>query len=144
VDTGLNVVHVDDVAHGHLLAYERGRVGERYILGGDDMSLRQILKEVARLVGRPDPRIRLPHNLVLPIAYVAEAFARIAGKGEPIATVDGVRLAKKFMYFKSDKAKRELGYGWRPAAQAIADAVEWFRAHGYLERGRGISRALSP
>ena len=136
VDTGLNVVHVDDVALGHLLAFERGRVGERYILGGEDMSLRQILAEVARLVGRPPPRLRLPHNLVLPIAYVAEAVARVRGKGEPIATVDGVRLARKFMYFKSDKARRELGYGSRPAREAIADAVTWFRAHGYLEHGR--------
>ncbi len=132
VDTGLNVVHVDDVAHGHLLAFARGRLGERYILGGDNMSLRQILAEVARLTGRPPPRIRLPHNLVLPIAYAAEAWARLAGRGEPIATVDGVRLAKKYMYFKSDKAARELGYGARPAAEAIADAVRWFGANGYL------------
>jgi len=130
VDTGLNVVHVDDVAEGHWLAHERGRVGERYILGGENMSLREILVEVARLVGRPPPRVRLPHDLVLPIAYVAEAIARLRGRGEPIATVDGVRLAKKFMYFKCDKAARELGYTSRPAVQAIADAVAWFRAQG--------------
>ena len=136
VDTGLNVVHVDDVARGHVLALERGRVGERYILGGENMTLKEILVEVARLVGRPPPRLKLPHNLVLPIAYVAEAVARVRGKGEPIATVDGVRLAKKFMYFTCDKARGELGYAPRPAQEAIADAVAWFREHGYLRHGR--------
>ena len=132
VDTGLNVVHVDDVAAGHLLAFARGRVGERYILGGENMSLRQILEEVSRLSGRKPPRLRLPHDLVLPVAYLAEAIARLAGGREPLVTVDGVRLAKKFMYFASDKARRELGYGARPAREAIADAIAWFRAAGYL------------
>jgi dihydroflavonol-4-reductase len=132
VDTGLNVVHVDDVAEGHLLAFERGHVGERYILGGENMSLRQILEEVARLTGREPPRFRLPHDLVLPIAYLAEAVARVAGAREPMVTVDGVKLAKKFMYFACDKARRELGYSARPAREAIADAVAWFRANGYL------------
>ena len=132
VDTGLNVVHVDDVAEGHLLAFARGRVGERYILGGEDMSLRQILEEVARLTGRRPPRLRLPHDLVLPIAYLAEAVARVAGGHEPIVTVDGVKLARKLMYFASEKARRELGYRARPAREAIADAVAWFRAEGYL------------
>lgn len=128
VDTGLNVVHVDDVAEGHLLAFARGRVGERYILGGENMSLRQILEEVARLTGRQPPRLRLPHEIVLPIAYLAEAVARVAGGREPAVTVDGVKLARKFMYFASDKARRELGYRARPAREAIADAVAWFRA----------------
>jgi dihydroflavonol-4-reductase len=131
VDTGLNVVHVDDVAEGHLLAFERGVAGERYILGGENMSLRQILAAVARLSGRRPPAIRLPHDLILPVAYVAEAVARVFG-GEPMVTVDGVRLAKKFMYFTCDKAARVLGYRARPAAQAIADAVAWFRDNGYL------------
>ncbi len=134
VDTGLNVVHVDDVAEGHLLAFERGRVGERYILGGENMTLRDILGEVARLAGRRPPRFRLPHGLVLPIAYCAEAIARITGRGEPIVTVDGVRLARKYMYFSCDKARRELGYAPRPASEALADAVRWFRDNGYLDR----------
>jgi dihydroflavonol-4-reductase len=92
---------------------------------------------VARLVDRKPPALRLPHALVLPVAYAAEAWARLSGRGEPVATVDGVRLAKKFMYFRCDKARRELGYAARPARQAIADAVAWFRANGYLGPGRG-------
>jgi len=131
VETGLNVVHVEDVAEGHLRAFERGRVGERYILGGADMTLREILGEIAALTGRAAPRLRLPHNVVMPIAYMAEAVARISGS-EPVATVDSVRMARKLMYFSSAKAGRELGYAPRPAAAALADAVAWFESHGYL------------
>ena len=131
VDTGLNVVHVDDVARGHLLAFEKGVVGERYILGGEDMSLKHILVEIAAITGRPAPRVRLPHNLILPIALVAEAWTRLRGGGEPFVTVDGVRMAKKRMYFSSAKARRDLGYGARPARQALADAIAWFRENGY-------------
>jgi dihydroflavonol-4-reductase len=131
VDTGLNVVHVDDVARGHLLAFEKGVVGDRYILGGEDMSLKHILDEIAAITGRPAPRVRLPHNLRLPVALVAEAWTRLSGGGEPFVTVDGVRMAKKWMYFSSAKARRELGYGPRPARQALADAIAWFRENGY-------------
>ncbi len=131
VDTGLNVVHVDDVARGHLLAFEKGVVGDRYILGGEDMSLKHILDEIAAITGRPAPRVRLPHNLILPVALVAEAWTRLSGGGEPFVTVDGVRMAKKWMYFSSAKARRELGYGPRPARQALADAIAWFRENGY-------------
>ena len=131
VDTGLNVVHVDDVADGHLAAYHHGVVGERYILGGENLSLREILEEVARAAGRRPPRIRLPHAVVLPIAFVSECWARLAG-GEPLATVDGVKMAKKHMYYSSSKAERELGYQHRPASEAIRDAVHWFEAQGYL------------
>jgi len=131
VDTGLNIVHVDDVARGHLLALDRGRSGERYILGGEDLELRELLAQVAALTGRAAPRVRLPHALVLPLAYVAEALARVSGRGTQI-TVDGVRMARKRMYFSSAKAARELGYTARPARAAVADAVEWFRREGYL------------
>jgi len=131
VDTGLNVAHVDDVARGHLLALERGRPGERYILGGDDMRLERILGEVAAAVGRRPPQVRLPHRAVLPIAHLAEAWARLGGSGEPLATVDGVRMSRKLMFFSSQRARRELGYEWRPAEEAIGDAVRWFRAQGY-------------
>jgi dihydroflavonol-4-reductase len=131
VDTGLNVVHVDDVAAGHLLAYERGRAGQCYILGGEDMTLRQILAEIARLSGRKPPAIRLPHAAVLPVAYVAEALAGLTGR-PPRATVEGVRLSRKRMFFSSAKAVRELGYRWRPPVQAFEDALAWFRAHGRL------------
>ncbi len=126
VDTGLNIVHVDDVAEGHLLAFHHGRVGERYILGGTDLSLRQILTIIAALVGRRPPRVRLPLSLALPLAYAAEACARI-GRFETRITVDGVRMARHHMYFSSAKAARELGYRWRPPEQALADAVRWFQ-----------------
>ena len=132
VDTGLNVVHVDDVAAGHVQAFDRGRPGRRYVLGGEDMSLRSILGEVARSTGRKPPRWRIPHEAVLPVAHVAEAWARLARGGEPFVTVDGVRLAQKRMYFSSRRAAEELGYRPRPAREAIRDAVAWFRDNGYL------------
>ena len=132
VDTGLNIVHVDDVAAGHLLAYERGKPGERYILGGQDMSLREILEVIARLEGRNPPRVRLPYGLVLPIAYVAEGFARLTGRSGRI-TLEGVRMSRKKMFFSSAKAARELGYRWRPPVQAFEDAIRWFRDNGLLQ-----------
>jgi dihydroflavonol-4-reductase len=132
VDTGLNIVHVDDVAAGHLLAYERGRPGERYILGGQDMSLREILEAIARLEGRSPPRIRLPYGVVLPIAYLAEGFARLSGRSGRI-TLEGVRMSRKKMFFSSAKAVRELGYRWRPPVQAFEDAIRWFRDNGMLK-----------
>ncbi|HEX2789182.1 MAG TPA: hopanoid-associated sugar epimerase [Steroidobacteraceae bacterium] len=125
VDTGLNIVHVDDVAAGHLLAYQHGRIGERYILGGTDLSLQRILAMIALASGRRAPRLRLPLTLLLPVAYAAEALARLTGR-ETRITVDGVRMARHRMYFSSAKAVRELGYRWRPAQQAIDDAVRWF------------------
>jgi dihydroflavonol-4-reductase len=131
VDTGLNIVHVDDVAAGHLLAFHRGRPGERYILGGKDMTLREILVEIAQLAGRKPPTIRLPTGVVLPIAYVAEAVARITGRPGRI-TVEGVRMARKRMFFSSDKARRELGYEWRAPTEALRDAIAWLREQGSL------------
>jgi dihydroflavonol-4-reductase len=131
VDTGLNLVHVDDVAAGHLAALRRGRIGERYILGGDDMTLGKMLAEISRLAGRRAPTTRLPRQLVYPIAYGAEAAARFTGK-EPFATVDGIRMAKYKMYFSSAKARRDLAYRSRRALEALADAYHWFRDAGYL------------
>jgi dihydroflavonol-4-reductase len=131
VDTGLNVVHVDDVAEGHWLAYLKGVRGERYVLGGHDMSLREILCQIAAIVGRKPPRISLPHAVVMPVAYLAEAWARISGR-PPLATREEVRMARKHMYFSSRKAQRELGYRARPARAALEDAVRWFHEHGYL------------
>jgi len=131
VDTGLNIVHVDDVAAGHLLAFHRGRPGERYILGGQDMTLREILFEIAQLVGRKPPRVRLPTGVVFPIAYVAEAVARVTGRPGRI-TVEGVRMARKRMFFSSDKARRELGYEWRQPTEALRDAIAWLREQGSL------------
>jgi dihydroflavonol-4-reductase len=131
VDTGLNVVHVDDVAVGHLLAYERGAIGRRYVLGGTDMTLRDILAACARISGRSSSPVRLPHGAVLPMAYVAEALARATGR-TPRVTVDGVRLSRKHMYFSSERAVQELGYRARPPAEALRDAADWFRKHGYV------------
>jgi dihydroflavonol-4-reductase len=131
VDTGLNIVHVDDVAAGHLLAFHRGRPGERYILGGQDMTLREILFEIAQLVGRKPPRVRLPTAVVLPIAYVAEAVARVTGRPGRI-TLEAVRMSRKRMFFSSDKARRELGYQWRPPTEALRDAIAWLREQGSL------------
>ena len=131
VDTGLNVVHVDDVAAGHLLAFERGRIGERYILGGENMTLREILVQICRLADRSPPRIRLPHSALLPVAYASEALARLTG-GRTRVTVEAVRLARKHMYFSSARAASELGYRWRPPARAFADALLWFRQQGMV------------
>ncbi len=132
VDTGLNLVHVDDVARGHLLAYEAGRVGERYILGAQNMTLKKILFELSAVTGYPKPKVRLPHNLVLPVAYIVETLARLTGHENPMLTVDGIRLAKKQMFFSQQKAKRELGFRPRPVKEALEDAVAWYRQHGYL------------
>ena len=132
VDTGLNVVHVDDVAAGHLLAWRRGVIGERYVLGGDNMSLAEILTEIARICGRKPPTIRIPHAAIMPIAHLSELWTRITGGSEPFVTVDGVKMARKKMYFSSDKAVRELGYHARPAHEGLVDAVAWFRENGYL------------
>lgn len=126
VDTGLNIVHVDDVAEGHWLAFQHGVVGERYVLGGFNLSLREILTEIAEIAGRSPPKLCLPHAVVMPVAYVAEAWARLTG-ANPLATVEEVRMSKKRMFFSSAKAERELGYKPRPARLALEDAVQWFR-----------------
>jgi dihydroflavonol-4-reductase len=126
VDTGLNLVHVEDVAHGHLLAFDAGTVGRRYILGGEDLSLRQILTAIAKLANRAPPMMEIPRAAILPIAIVGEAWAWLTNGSEPQITVDGLRMSLKKMYFDSSRARRELGYVSRPAAAAIAAAVEWF------------------
>jgi dihydroflavonol-4-reductase len=131
VDTGLNIVHVDDVAMGHLLAYKHGTLGERYILGGQDMTLRQILREISGLVGRRAPSIRLPYGVVLPMAYVAEGWAKITGRSGRL-TLEGVRMSRKHMFFSSEKAVRELGYTYRAPVLAFEDAIRWFRQTGRL------------
>jgi len=130
VDTGLNIVHVDDVAAGHILALERGAIGRRYILGGENLSLRDILTMIATLCGREPPRIRLPRRLVFPVAYASEAWAWLTRGPEPQATVDGLKMAAKKMYFDSARAMAELGYQARPAQRALEDAIGWFRLHG--------------
>jgi dihydroflavonol-4-reductase len=132
VDTGLNLVHVDDVADGHLAAFDRGRIGEHYILGGEDMSLAAMLGEIARIVGRKPPTLAIPRLAVYPLAIAAEAVAYLTGK-EPFVTLDGLKMAAKKMYFSSAKAQAELGYHYRPPALALQDAIDWFGHAGYLK-----------
>lgn len=132
VDTGLNLVHVDDVAAGHLLALTKGRIGERYILGGQDVLLGDMLAEIARRTGRSAPKLRLPRRLIFPVAYAAEALAYFTGR-EPFVTTTGLRLAKDRMFFTSAKAERELSYRARPYGEAVGEAIAWFRQHGYLK-----------
>ena len=129
VDTGLNIAHVDDIAVGHLQAYKNGQRGRRYVLGGTDMTLKQILAEIADIVGRKPPKVRLPHAAVLPVAYAAEGFARMFG-GIPVATVEEVLMSKKRMFFSWNRAREELGYTARPARLALEEAVHWFYENG--------------
>jgi dihydroflavonol-4-reductase len=126
VDTGLNIVHVDDVAEGHCLAETAGVVGRRYVLGGDDLTLKAILGLIAGMTGRRAPSIELPRAPLYPLAWLSECYARLVGGPEPQLTIDGLRMSRKRMWFSSERARRELGYRWRPAAEALTDAVAWF------------------
>ncbi len=138
VDTGLNIVHVDDVAQGHLLAYTHGRIGERYILGGDNLTLAAILTRIARIAGRRPPSLRLSRHWLWPVAAAAQAYARVHKSATPLVTWDELRMASKYMFFDSAKARRELGYHPRSADDALADAVAWFLA---TEHARGAKPA---
>jgi dihydroflavonol-4-reductase len=131
VDTGLNLVHVDDVAAGHLAALRRGVIGERYILGGENVLLGSMLADVANSVGRRPPTLRFPIAALYPIAFGAELWARVTGHA-PFATVDGLRMARHHMFFNDAKARRDLGYTSRPYREAIADAIAWFKQAGYV------------
>ncbi|EME71974.1 nucleoside-diphosphate-sugar epimerase [Paramagnetospirillum caucaseum] len=129
VDTGLNIVHVDDVAEGHLLALDKGRIGERYILGGDNLTLADILNRIAGITGGRPPLMKLPRWPLYPLALGAETWARLFG-GEPFVTMDGLKMSRWHMFFSSAKAERELGYRHRPADEALDAAVEWFKSIG--------------
>lgn len=131
VDTGLNLVHVDEVARGHVAALRRGRIGERYILGGENVRFAQMLAAIAALAGRRPPRLRIPWYAALPVALAAEAASRVTGR-EPLATLEGVRHARNRMFFSTAKAEQELGIRARSYQAALADALDWFRGAGYL------------
>ena len=131
VDTGMNLVHVEDVADGHLLASEWGAIGRRYVLGGEDVTLGRMIGDICALVGRPAPRVKLPVGPLFPLAYAAEAVARITGR-EPFVTVDSLRMARHHMYYSSARAHAELGYTARPYTEALADAAAWFRQAGMI------------
>ena len=132
LDTGLNAVHVDDVADGHMLAFEKGEIGERYILGGENLPLRDLIEIVTDHVGRSGPWLRLPCAPLYPVAWVAEMISRVT-KQEPVVTVDTLKMASHHMFYSSDKAKQKLGYAPRPAREALTDAVDWYRENRYLD-----------
>jgi dihydroflavonol-4-reductase len=133
VDTGLNLVDVRDVAEGHLLAWHKGVVGERYILGGKDMSLREILEALAATVGRPAPKLRIPLPLAVAAGYLANGVAALTGR-PPRIPLEGVKMARYKMYVSSEKAHRDLGYRPSPPEPALERAVAWFRDHGYEKK----------
>jgi len=143
LETALNVVHVDDVGRGHVLAYERGQVGRRYVLGGEDLALAELFASVTGLVGRKPPRLRLAPGTLLPYAAVAEMWARATG-GVPRVTRDELVMARRPMRFSSARAERELGYAHRPAAAALADAVGWFVEKGRVRLPAGGAPLLAP
>ncbi len=136
VDTGLNVAPVEDVAAGHLLAAEKGRAGERYILGGRNMTLKQILDALAPIAGRPAPRVKLPHAVALAAGYADEFFARVAGR-EPKIPVEGVKMSRHRMFVESDKAERELGYAKTSVEAALKRAVRWYEDRGCVANHSG-------
>ncbi|MCC6264836.1 MAG: NAD-dependent epimerase/dehydratase family protein [Bryobacterales bacterium] len=130
IETGLNVVDVEDVARGHFLAFEHGMAGERYILGGENLTMREILELLSEESGVPAPRWKLPYGVAMGFAALSTAGAFLSGK-TPRAPLDGVKMARKKMFVSSAKAERELGYRPAPARQGLAKAVRWFRANGY-------------
>ncbi len=134
VDTGLNVAAVEDIAAGHLLAADKGRVGERYLLGARNMTLKEILDTLSAITGRPSPRVRLPHAVAIAAAHASELYARIAGR-EPQIPLEGARMSRYRMFVESDKAARELGYAPGPVEPAFQRAVRWYEEHGYVGRG---------
>jgi dihydroflavonol-4-reductase len=131
VDTGLNIVDVEIVAAGHLLAAERGRVGQRYILGGENLTLKQVLDLLAEVSGRPQVRLRIPHWVALAWSYVDVGFARLSPHRTPTATPTKVRLSRRYEFYDPGKAVRELGLPQTPAREPLRKAVEWYRANGY-------------
>jgi dihydroflavonol-4-reductase len=143
VDTGLNVVAVEDVAAGHLLAAEKGRIGERYILGGRNMTLKEILDALAAITGRRAPRVKLPHVVALVAGYADEMYSRLAGR-EPQIPVEGVKMSRHKMFIESDKAARELGYKPGKIEAGLERAVRWYEEHGYIPNRAGGKRVAHP
>jgi dihydroflavonol-4-reductase len=132
VDTGLNLVHVRDVAEGHVLALQRGRTGEKYILGNQNLTLKEILDVLSEISSVPAPRVRLPRGPILCLAHASEAWSRWVTHREPRVSLDGVRMSAKKMFFDASKAIRELGLPQTPVRAALEEAVRWFADHGYV------------
>jgi dihydroflavonol-4-reductase len=133
VDTGLNLADVKEVARGHLLAMEKARPGERYILGGENLTLKQILDKLAAMTGLPSPKTKVPHAVAMGFAVFDQLFTGVLMGKEPRATIDAVKMGRKKMFASSDKAERELGYRALPVEEALRRAIDWFQAHGYVE-----------
>jgi dihydroflavonol-4-reductase len=131
IDTGMNLVDVEDVAVGHLRAMERGRIGERYILGNTNLTLKEICHMLSRLTGIPAPRLRIPWRLVLPLAHANQWFANRVTHRPPHIPLEGVRMARYRMHYDCTKAREELGLPQTPVEMALKKAVQWFRQHGY-------------
>jgi dihydroflavonol-4-reductase len=135
VQTGLNFVGVEECAAGHLLIAEKGKVGERYLLGGENLTLKQMLDALAKITGLPAPKLKIPHGLALGVAYANTAFSRLLGR-EPGIPVEGVKIARHMMFVDCSRAKRELGFKAGPVVAALERAVRWYEANGYIAKGR--------
>ncbi len=135
VETGLNFVGVEECAAGHLLVSERGKIGERYLLGAENLTLKGLLDALAGITGLRAPAMKIPHGVALGVAYVESAFSRLMGR-EPGIPVEGVRIAQHKMFVDSSRAQRELGFQPGPVAAALERAVRWYQANGYVKAGR--------
>jgi len=135
VDTGLNFVGVEECAAGHLLVSERGQLGERYLLGAENLTLKGLLDVLAGVTGLPSPSLKIPHGLALSVAYVESAISHIIGK-EPQIPVEGVRIAQHKMFVDCSRAPRELGFQPGLVSAALERAVRWYRANGYVKASR--------
>lgn len=142
VETGLNFVGVEECAAGHLLAAERGKIGQRYLLGSENLTLKGLLDLLARITGLPAPMMKIPHGVALGVAYVESAFSRIMGK-EPQIPVEGVKIAQHMMFVDASRAKRELGFQSGPVEAALQRAVRWYQANGYVNPGRAKKMKLA-
>ncbi len=135
VQTGLNFIGVEDCAAGHLLVSEKGKVGERYLLGGENLTLKQMLDALSKITGLPAPKLKIPHGLALGVAYASTVFSRLLGR-EPGIPVEGVKIARHMMFVDCSRAQRELGFKAGPVAAALERAVRWYEANGYIAKGR--------
>ena len=140
VETGLNFVGVEECAAGHLLAAEKGKAGERYLLGGENLTLKQMLDTLSKITGLPAPRMKIPHGLALSVAYASTVFSRLIGR-EPGIPIEGVKIARHMMFVDCSRARRELGFKAGPVAAALERAVRWYEANGYIAKGRARKMA---
>jgi dihydroflavonol-4-reductase len=142
VETGLNFVGVEECAAGHLLVAERGKTSERYLLGAENLTLKDLLDVLARITGLPAPAMKIPHGVALGVAYVESAFSRLIGR-EPGIPVEGVKIAQHKMFVDCSRAQKELGFQPGPVAAALERAVRWYQANGYVKAGRARKMKLA-